>query len=155
MTPVSSVPFHIAVSKHSSSLSMYMPKMVGDREKPLLISDISFNVFRTPFVGIKIGSDSHVEADHNNPQFRRNHDLFKSPPKLISRNNVEIFSKVHKTKNRLNLLLRHFTLQWFWSDKMVDNQVMSLKTIFPFCSFALTSKPKAKRLFQNEPIKLG
>ncbi len=35
----------------------------------LLNPDITFNIFRPPFVGLKPGNDRLVEAYHNNPQF--------------------------------------------------------------------------------------
>ena len=58
---------------------------------PFLNSNISFSDCIPPLVGLKLGSDGLVETDHNNPQLRRDHDLFKSLPKFISRNNGKLF----------------------------------------------------------------
>jgi len=59
--------------------------------------DSTFNTFRPPFVGLEPGNDNLIEVDHNNPQFRRDYDLFKPLLKHMSEDRVEIFSKVHKT----------------------------------------------------------
>ena len=74
----------------------------------MLNYDIAFNVFRPPFFGLKLGSDSLIETDHNNPQLKRDHDLFKSLSKLISRNNVESFSKVQKATEKVDFTIATF-----------------------------------------------
>lgn len=74
----------------------------------MLIPDTTFNIFIPPLVNLNIGNASLVEADQNNSQFKRNHDLFKSLPELISRNNVERFSKVHKTTEEIGFTIVTF-----------------------------------------------
>jgi len=113
----------------------------------LLNPDISFNIFRPPFIGLNLGNDSLIEVDHNNPQFRRNHDLFKDLQELISGDNVKIFSKVHKTTKEISFTIATFLYDDPKGDKVVDGRVMPLKTNLLFSSFTLVLKPKAKLFF--------
>ena len=84
----------------------------------MLNSNIAFNVFRPPLIGLKLGSDGLVETDHNNPHLRRDHNLFKSLLKFISRDSVESFSKVHKETEEINLTIATFLHNDSKSDQM-------------------------------------
>lgn len=111
--------------------------------------DITFNIFRPPFIGLKLGNVSLVEVDHNNPQFKRNHDLFKPLLELISRDNVENFSKVYKTTEEINFTNVTFLYDDPKGEKVVYGRVMSPKYSFPFSSFTLVLKPKANFSFSR------
>ena len=111
----------------------------------MLNPDISFNVFRPPLIGLKLGSDDLVETDHSNPQLRRDHDLFNSLPKLITRNCVESFSEVHKATEEINFTIVIFLHNDSKSDQMVNSSVMSPKTSLSFSSFSLDFKPEDRK----------
>ena len=93
-----------------------------------------------------------LEVNHIIRQLRRNHYLIIMFRELLPRNNVKRFSKFHKAAEEIKFTIATFLCNDPESDKVVDILVISLKTNLPFSSFTMVFKPKAKILFQNEPV---
>jgi hypothetical protein len=58
----------LASSKQSANVSMYMPKMIGDRGIALLESYITMNFFQPSLNVPKIGNKFFIQPYQNDPQ---------------------------------------------------------------------------------------